>query len=66
MQFYRPLKGCQIRATDSHHSLNTGDYVGRVHIVSDNVITFKNRQGDHENIIWRFREGNNTTITFGA
>jgi len=66
MQFFRPIKGCKVVATDSHHKLNAGDYVGIVHKVDGNIITFKNRQGEHENMLWRFKEGNNTTITFGA
>ncbi len=65
-QFFKPLKGCQVLATESHPSLKEGDYVGTVHVVNENIITFRNRQGEHEDMIWRFKEGNNKTITFGA
>jgi hypothetical protein len=65
-QFFKPLKGCQIRATLAHPELNNMDYVGRVHSVDGNIINFKNRAGELDLMIWRFKEGNNKTIIFGA
>lgn len=65
-EFFKPIKGCRVLATADHHSLNEGDYVGLVNFVDDNIITFKNRSGEHEKMIWRFKEGSNKTVTFGA
>jgi len=50
----------------NHHNLNHGYYIGIIHLIKNNIITFKNRQGEHEDIIWRFKEGINTAIIFGA
>jgi hypothetical protein len=65
-KFFRPLKGCRILATEEHHTLKPMDYVGRVHSVDGNIITFKDRSGQLDTMIWRFKEGNNKTVVFGA
>jgi len=64
--FLTPIKGCKIMAGYNHHNLNHGYYIGIIHLIKNNIITFKNRQGEHEDIIWRFKEGINTAIIFGA
>lgn len=53
-------------ATDSHNKLKAMDYVGRVHSIDGNIIAFKDRSGQLDTMIWRFKEGNNKTIVFGA
>jgi hypothetical protein len=64
--FFKPMKGCRIMATDSHAALNEMDYIGTVHCVDGNIVTFKDRNGQLDTMIWKFKEGLNKTVMFGA
>ena len=65
-QFFKPLKGCQMVASDQHPSLKEFDHVGIVKSVEGRIISFVDRSGKVDWLIWRFKEGNNTTVYFGA
>jgi len=65
-QFFRPIRGCRIVASDSHPYKKEFDYIGRVIKVNGNIIAFINSTGDTDYLIWRFKEGNNKFIYFGA
>lgn len=64
--FHTPIKGSQIIASQYHHNLKAGQYIGSITEVDGNVIKFINRNGNKDLIIWRFESGNNKTIYFTA
>lgn len=66
-QFFRPLKGCKIYASQTHHSLSFLTPIGVVTEVSGNIVHFKSfLHGDTDSMVWRFKDGNNSDIVFGA
>ena len=64
--FHTPIKGSQIIASQYHHNLKAGQYIGSITEVEGNIIKFINRNGNKDLIIWRFESGNNKTIYFTA
>jgi hypothetical protein len=64
--FNRPLKGCRMVASDQHPHRDPFDYIGEVVKVDGNQVVFRNRSGEIDRIIWKFRSGKNPTIYFGA
>ncbi len=64
--FNTPLKGCKILATKNHYSLNENDYIGRVKKIDGNIVTFIDRHGEKNSVIWQFSTGKNQTIKFSA
>lgn len=65
-QFFTPLKGCRIVASGLHPLKKEFDYLGEVIKVDGNICIFRNQSGDTDSLIWRFKEGNNKYIYFGA
>lgn len=66
MQFFKPLKGCRMVASKDHPTMKELEYIGTVEKVDGNQVVFRNRTGDLERIIWRFKDGNNKFVYFGA
>lgn len=64
--FHTPIKGCKIIASQYHHNLKAGQYMGAVRRIDGNIIKFIDRNGEKDSIIWRFESGNNKTIYFTA
>lgn len=65
-RFFRPIKGCRLIASDNHPFMAAFDYIGEVIKVDENIAWFVNREGDTDTIIWRFKDGANKFIWFGA
>jgi hypothetical protein len=65
-QFFKPLKGCQIYASEQNPFCSLFDMVGECIKVDGNVCWFIDRRGDTDSFIWRFAEGNNKYFIFGA
>ena len=65
-RFFRPIKGCRIIASDNHPLRCAFDYIGEVVKVDGNIVRFMDRSGDTDSLIWRFNDGDNKFIWFGA
>jgi hypothetical protein len=66
IQFFTPIKGCRIVASAQHPFKKAFDRIGEVLKVDGNIVWFKNCQGDTDSMIWRFKDGNNKFVYFGA
>lgn len=66
MRFFRPIKGCRIFASAQNPHFKEMDYVGEVIRVDGNFAWFTDRAGDTDLVIWRFEDGVNKFILFGA
>lgn len=66
MQFFKPLKGCRVVASKDHPTRKEFDYLGTVERVDGDQILFRNSRGEVDRLIWRFKDGNNKFVYFGA
>lgn len=66
MRFFRPIKGCRVIASDCHPHKRKFDRIGEVIKVDGNIFWFRDGRGDIDSMIWRFRDGENKFIWFGA
>jgi signal peptidase I len=66
MQFFKPMRGCRVVASESHPTKKKMDYIGRVVKVDGDQIVFVDSAGETHWMIWRFKDGNNPTIYFEA
>lgn len=66
IQFFKPLKGCRMVASKDHPTMKELEYIGTVEKVDGDQVVFRNRTGELERIIWRFKDGNNKFVYFGA
>lgn len=60
-----PLINCAVIATQANPLHKEGDVVGFVVKIDGNIVKFKDRQGDIDDLIWRFPDGLNKFYTFG-
>lgn len=65
-QFFTPIKGCHIYASDKNPYHKFLTRLGEVISVSGNIVYFKNRAGEVDTYIWKFKTGYNSHIVFGA
>ncbi|MCY1299699.1 hypothetical protein D9M71_88260 [compost metagenome] len=66
-QFFKPMRGCRIFASDKHMTKPAGELVGWCEKVDANVCIFS-QPGTPEldRFIWRFREGVNDWFAYSA
>lgn len=66
MHYLQPFKGCRIYASENHHTMRHLDYIGIVTEVSGNILYYRDRQDVIDCVIWKFKDGNNSTLIFGS
>lgn len=66
MRFFVPIKGCRILASNLHPLRASFDYIGEVVKVDGGTVWFKDKSGDTDILIWRFRDGDNKFVWFCA
>ena len=60
-----PIRGCSVIATKENPYHKAGDVMGFVVKVDGNIVKFRDRQGDIDDLIWKFPNGLNLFYTFG-
>lgn len=67
MQIFKPTTGCRIYASEQHYAFDYLTHSGVVIEVAGNIIHFKSLiHGDTDSMVWRFSDGNNKHVIFGA